>query len=132
MWYFLNQIVLHITKWRNTSGNTMKKNSFGAKIAILRGIFKIYLTANSVEHRFSWVESSDCDRFRLLHLVCLYRCVMLEIKRVNSKPGGVLVKDDVIQWVTQPFCLLCFRDLLASRLKFIFLHSIATLCTIWD
>ena len=43
------------------------------------------------------VESSCCDRFRLLHLVCLYRCVMLEIKRVNSKPGGVLVKDDVIQ-----------------------------------
>ena len=43
------------------------------------------------------VESSFCDRFRLLYLVCLYRCVMLEIERVNSKPGGVLVKDDVIQ-----------------------------------
>ena len=43
------------------------------------------------------VESSFCDRFRLLYLVCLYRCVMLEIERVNSRPGGVLVKDDVIQ-----------------------------------
>ena len=43
------------------------------------------------------VESSFCDRFRLLYLVCLYCRVMLKIKSVNSKPGGVLVKDDVIQ-----------------------------------
>ena len=43
------------------------------------------------------VESSFCDRSPLLCLVCLHRCVMLEKKRVNSRPGGVLVKDDVIQ-----------------------------------
>ena len=43
------------------------------------------------------VESSFCDRFRLLYLVRLYCYVILEITRVNSKPGGVLVKDDVIQ-----------------------------------
>ena len=39
------------------------------------------------------VESSFCDRSPLLYLVCLHRCTMLEKKRVNSRPGGILVKD---------------------------------------
>ena len=43
------------------------------------------------------VESNFCDRFRLLYLVRLHRCVMLEKIKVNSRPDGVLVKDDVIQ-----------------------------------